>query len=307
MPNLSDIQNKILNYKNAGQDVIRREYLASLNEYTKRDTIVYASAYASGKNAPPFTLSISPEDIQGFMASINGLKNDKLDLILHSAGGSLEAAEQIVNYLRAKYNHIRVIIPQSAMSAATMIACAADVIIMGKQSAIGPIDPQVTFPTQHGPFTAPAYALLDDFEQAKKEVIATPNVAPLWVSKMKDYPPGIFNICQTTIELAQIKVAQWLQQYMFKNDPKSQEIATTIATWLGNAHEHKTHGHPISFDEAKAHGLKVERLEEDQNFQDKVLTVFHAVSVTFSVTNCVKMVENHNGKGLFAQFNPPQK
>ena len=250
---------------------------------------------------------ISTEDIQGFMASINGLKNNQLDLILHSPGGSLEAAEQIVNYLRAKYNHIRVIIPQNAMSAATMIACAADVIIMGKQSAIGPIDHQITFPTQHGPFTAPAYALLNDFEQAKKEVIATPNVAPLWVSKMKDYPPGIFNICQTTTELAKIKVAQWMQQYMFKDDPKAQEKSKSISSWLGDAHQHKTHGHPINFDEANEKGLKVERLENDQELQDKILTVFHAVAVTFAVTNCVKMVENHNGKGLFAQFNPPQK
>lgn len=296
---------KILSYKKAGQDVIRREYLASLNAYTKRDTIVYASAYASGKGGvPPYTLSISTEDIQGFMASINGLKNDQLDLILHSPGGSLEAAEQIVNYLRAKYNHIRVIVPQNAMSAATMIACAADVIIMGKQSAIGPIDPQITFPTQHGPFTAPAQALLDDFAQAKSEVIATPNVAPLWVSKMRDYPPGIFHICQTTIELAKEKVAQWMQQYMFKDSGNAQVTANDIATWLGNAHLHKTHGHPINFDEALLHGLKVERLEADQELQDKVLTVFHAVAVTFGVTNCVKMVENHNGKGLFMNFEP---
>ena len=56
---------------------------------------------------------------------MNGLRNDKLDLIIHSPGGSVEAAEQIVNYLRAKYAHIRAIIPHSAMSAATMIACAA--------------------------------------------------------------------------------------------------------------------------------------------------------------------------------------
>jgi hypothetical protein len=305
MPNLPDIQMRILSYKNAGQDVIRREYLASLNNYTKRDTIVYAAAYASGKGGvPPYTLSISTEDIQGFMASINGLKSDQLDLILHSPGGSLEAAEQIVNYLRAKYKHIRVIVPQNAMSAATMIACAADVIIMGKQSAIGPIDPQITFPTQHGPFTAPAQALLDDFAQAKVEVISTPNVAPLWVSKMKDYPPGIFHICQTTIDLAKEKVAQWMEQYMFKGDSNANLTANSIAAWLGDAHLHKTHGHPINFDEALAHGLKVERLEADQEFQDKVLTVFHAVSVTFGVTNCVKMVENHNGKGLFVQIEP---
>ncbi|MCI5212682.1 MAG: serine protease, partial [Candidatus Electrothrix sp. ATG2] len=234
MPNRSDIQNEILKYKNAGQDVLRRRYQKNLHKYTKRDTIVYASAYASGKNGiPPFALSVSTEDIQGFMTAINGLKGDKLDLILHSPGGSLEAAEQIVNYLRAKYSHIRAIIPQNAMSAATMIACAADVIIMGKQSAIGPIDPQITIPTQHGPFTAPAQAILDEFDKAKEEVIAKPQVAPLWVSKMKNYPPGIFNICKDTVELAKEKVDQWIYQYMFKSDEKLKQKAKEIAGWLG--------------------------------------------------------------------------
>jgi len=308
MPNRSDIQNEILSYKNAGQDVLRRKYLASLYKHTKRDTIVYASAYASGKGgAPPVTLSVSTEDIQGFMAALNGLKGQGLDLIIHSPGGSLEAAEQIVNYLRAKYSHIRVIVPQNAMSAATMIACAADVIVMGKQSAIGPIDPQITFPTQHGPFTAPAQALLDDFEQAKAEVTKVPHIAPLWVSKMKDYPPGIFNICQNTISLAKEKVSVWMQQNMFKSDQNAKQKADTIAAWLGDAHYHKTHGHPINYDEALAKGLNVERLENDQLLQDRVLTVFHAVAVTFGVTNCVKMVENHKGKGWFVQVQPNQK
>jgi len=104
------------------------------------------------------------------MSALHGLKNDKLDPILHSPGGSLEATEQIVNYLREKYAHIRVIIPQNAMSAATMIACAADVIVMGKHSAIGPIGPQITIPTETGHFTAPAQSILDEFELAKKEI-----------------------------------------------------------------------------------------------------------------------------------------
>ena len=87
--------------------------------------------------------------------SLHGLTGKELDLILHSPGGSLEAAEQIVTYLRSKYDNIRAIVPQNAMSAATMIACACDEIMMGKHSALGPIDPQITVPTQVGPFHIP--------------------------------------------------------------------------------------------------------------------------------------------------------
>lgn len=303
MPNQSDVQSEILLHKNQGQDVVRRGYLARLHRHTRRNTIVYASAFTTGKSqgAPQVALSISTDDIQGFMAAVSGMKGNELDLVLHSPGGSLEAAEQIVNYLRSKFSDIRVIVPQNAMSAATMIACAADVIVMGRQSAIGPIDPQITFPTQNGLFTAPAQALLDEFAQAKNEVGSNPGVAALWVSKMREYPPGLFNICRNTIDLAKDKVRLWMRDNMFKGDADAAGRAAAIAEWLGDANVHKTHGHPINFDEALKQGMRVSRLEDDQSLQDLVLSVFHAVGVTFAVTECMKMVENHRGKGWFVK------
>ena len=49
--------------------------------------------------------------VQGFMAAQHELPGGKLDLIIHSTGGSLQAAEQIVSYVRQKYDHVRVIVP----------------------------------------------------------------------------------------------------------------------------------------------------------------------------------------------------
>jgi len=40
-------------------------------------------------------------------------------------------------------------------------------------------------------------------------------------------------------------------------------------------------------------------LEDDKDLQDKALSVFHAAVVTHMVSNCVKFVENQNGKGVF--------
>ena len=95
------------------------------------------------------------------MTAMHGQSKDQLDLIIHSPGGHVEAVEQIINYLRSKYSHIRAIVPQSAMSAATMLACACDEIVMGKHSAIGPIDPQMTFRRANNIITtAPATLLL---------------------------------------------------------------------------------------------------------------------------------------------------
>ncbi|WP_423906084.1 SDH family Clp fold serine proteinase [Candidatus Spongiihabitans sp.] len=130
MPNLSDIRRMVT--ETQPQDVLRRDYLKKLNDLVKRDVILYAANFSqSAPNIPGILVSINDSDVQHLMSVISELRrasetrNDKLDLILHSPGGSLAAAEQIVCYLRKQYQYIRVIVPQNAMSAATMIACAA--------------------------------------------------------------------------------------------------------------------------------------------------------------------------------------
>jgi len=303
MPARNEIQQEILKLKGSAQDDVRRRYMKRLAEYTGRDTVLYASSFAAPKSPqiPGIIFSITQDDVQGFMSALHGLKGDSLDLILHSPGGSMEVADQIVQYLRAKYSHIRAIVPQNAMSAATMIACACDSIVMGKHSALGPIDPQVTFPTATGTFTAPAQAILDEFEQAKREIRADHATIPLWASKIQAYPPGFLQLCQMTLVLAKEKVAEWLSRYMFAGDERAEERARTIAEWLGNAKEHKTHGRPIGIAQLRDKGLKIDLLEDDSELQERVMSVFHAAMVTFMVTDCVKMVENQNGRGVFGQ------
>lgn len=299
MPTRDRIAAEINQQKATGQDSVRRKYLAQLTRKTGRDTVIYFSAYNIHRPfpVPAAALSVSQDDIQGFMASLHGLKRKQLDLVIHSPGGSGEAADQIVQYLRAKYDHIRAIIPQNAMSAATMLACAADEIVMGKHSAIGPIDPQMIIGTPNGPTAIPAHTILQDFERAKAEVAANPVLANLWAPRLAALPPGFLNFCEQATQLSAQKVESWLGQYMLKGqDPQK---ARDIAQWLADFSEHKTHGRPIGIELAREKGLNVTPLEDDQGLQEAVLSVFHATMVTFQATNCVKAIENHLGKGHF--------
>jgi hypothetical protein len=174
-----------------------------------------------------------------------------------------------------------------------MIACATDEIILGKHSAIGPIDPQVPI----SGIPVPAHTILADFEQAKRDVAANPMLGALWGQRFSALPPGFLNLCQQTIDLSKEKVEKWLAQYMFKGtDPDS---AKRIADWLGNFEEHRTHGRPIGYDLAHEKGLNVTRLEADLKLQEAVLSVFHATMVTFLSAQCLKIVENQNGKGHY--------
>ena len=79
------------------------------------------------------------------MTAINGMDTSKgLDLLIHTPGGEIAALESLGQYLRAKFGtNIRAFVPMIAMSAGTMLACCANEIFMGKQSNIGPFDPQM--------------------------------------------------------------------------------------------------------------------------------------------------------------------
>lgn len=103
-------------------DSVRRKYLSLLSSHTNRNVILYASAFTQKGGAPELQ-SVTEEDVQGMMEVSHGLDKEKpVDLIIHSPGGSPEAAEGIVEYLHTQFPEVRVVIPQIAMSAATMIA-----------------------------------------------------------------------------------------------------------------------------------------------------------------------------------------
>lgn len=124
VPNWSEILKEMEDCKRVDAlDYIRRNYLKRLSDITGRNTIAYYSAFL--QKFDNNQLSINDNDKNGFMTVIHKMDRSKgLDLILHTPGGDLAAAESIVDYLKVMFGHnVRAIIPQIAMSAGTMIAC----------------------------------------------------------------------------------------------------------------------------------------------------------------------------------------
>ncbi len=282
-------------------DAIRRKYLVKAYEATKRNLILYASKWTQpSAGISPELVSIVDEDIQGLMEVVHGLTGPNLDLVLHSPGGSAEAAEAFVAYLRSKFDHIRVIVPQMAMSAATMIACAADVIVLGKHSFLGPIDPQLVLNTPLGIRMAPAQAILDQFEQAKTEC-TDPAKMGAWLPMLSQYGPDLLIQCRNALDMSRSLVTDWLMTYMFRADPANEQKATDIADWLSDHGQFKSHGRHIPRPEIERRGLRIEHLELNQSTQDLLLSVFHATTHTFSGTAAVKIIENHLGKAFIKQ------
>lgn len=275
-------------------DGIRRKYLQKLHELTGRETIVYASDWLTA-GTPDTSIDLS--DMQGLMETFYGLSGPDLDLILHSPGGSPEAADRLVRYMRSKFDHVRVFVPLAAMSAATMWTLAADEIVLGKHSQLGPIDPQLVMTLPNGqPWQVPARALREQFDEAARDVEDSPNRLTTWLPILQQYTPGLLRIAENAEELGKELVQEWLAAFMFKGHSDPQASADAVADFFADASIHKSHSRGIDRKQARETGLVIVDLESDQALQEAVLSVHHAVMHTLSGTPAVKLVENHNGR-----------
>lgn len=268
-------------------DIVRKKYLAELNKFTDRNVITY---YSGWLQKPGIEGSqISDDDKNGFMMAIHGMDCKKgLDLILHTPGGGIAATESIIDYLHRKFGpDIRVVVPQIAMSAGTMIACSGKKIVMGKQSNLGPIDPQLR--------GIPAHGVVEEFHRAHKEIKDDPTKLAVWQFILQKYHPTFLTECENAIALSEEFVLKNLEAIMFKRDKKAKEKAKKVVDYLTAYKDRKTHGRHINIDECKKIGLKIEDLEDDQTLQDLVLTIHHCYMHTLANTPVFKIIENHKG------------
>ncbi len=299
MPTWGEIENEIMQTVVNGTpdfDGVRRKYLAQLYKYTGNPVILYSTAYLEKPETPSGAVMLTLADIQGFMGAVKGLPKGPLDLILHSPGGMAEAAESVLNYLRQRFNPIRVFIPVAAMSAATMLALGCDEIVMGAHSQLGPIDPQLGMPNPNGNgmIHVPARALLDEFQRAQTEC-RDPAKLPVWMPILRGYHPGLLQLCVTQQALARDMVGQWLATYMFRRRRNRTQLGRDVATWFADHGNFKSHSRQVSRAQARSQHLRVIDLESDSTLQDLVLSVHHATSHVFSHTAAVKIIENHQG------------
>lgn len=280
----------------SAHDVLRRKYLRALSKKTGRATIIYATSWMENKEGlSAGALTINLSDVHGFMEAVSNIEEGEVDLFLHSPGGSAEAAESIVEYLRTRFDDVRVVVPVAAMSAATMIALSADEIVMGAHSQLGPIDPQFTIVTPEGPRSAPAQAIKDQFEMARDEC-QNPAFLAAWLPILRSYAPGLLAQCDHQRELAEALVRRWLAKYMFKGKPDAEEKARAAAAWFADFKEFRSHGRRVSRDDARAQDLNVIDLERDGELQDAMLSVHHTIRHTLSGTGATKIVENQHGR-----------
>lgn len=252
-----------------------------------RNVIFYASGFLQKSHVRPDTLMLTTEDLHGFMSVMHGMDFKRgLTLILHTPGGMTNATETIVQYVRSKFNEVEVIVPTFAMSAGTMIALATDLIILGRQSQLGPIDPYMAV---NGRQTS-AQAVIDQFERARDEILNDQRLAHLWAPVLAGLGPSLLQEAHYAVQYGERAVSGWLCKYMFRNEPKRDDKAADVARHFSDAAKHLNHGRRIGREEAREQGLNVFDLEEDQDLQEATLTAYHAVTIMFEQGPFTKVV-----------------
>lgn len=261
-------------------DALRRDSISQLADYRQRNVICYYSGWLQG--AIDQDIQICDNDMNGLMNAIRGMDRSKgLDLVLHTPGGDVAATEAIVSYIKDCFgNDVCAVVPQLAMSAGTMIACSCKTILMGKQSSLGPTDPQCN--------GVPAGGVVEEFEQAVKEVEANPASGQLWAQIISKYHPTFLGDCQKALDMSKSVVGKWLRENMFKGkEPDADSVIDLLCS-----HEHSAmHRRHFSHTKLSNLGMNIQMIEDDHTLQDLVLTVHHMFMITFQSARCTKIIQ----------------
>lgn len=263
----------------------RQVAISSIEKLTGRKLIVYEANLWSQRS------SLGEEDIQPFgdlLVRISSKQN--VDLLLQSPGGDIDAAEKIVYMCREIAGEFRVIVPEYAKSAATLIALASDEVIMGLASELGPIDAQLTGPGPSGAaFQTSAQSFIDEFDRIKEEVDRTGRLSPAYFPLLEGLNLGFIRMCRNLMDRSRRFAEKWLKKYMLKDDPAA---AKRLADDLCNVKKWLSHGVVIDADEAARLGVKVKKLKQDDNLWEKIWYLHCCYGVLFRQTSIAKIYES---------------
>ena len=181
----------------------------------------------------PFFRFIDIEDSEEILRAIRMTPPDMpIDLILHTPGGLVLASYQIARALKDHPGKTTVIIPHYAMSGGTLIALAADEVLMDPHAVLGPVDPQLST----GGSVVPAASILKAVEAKGKE-------------NVEDSTLMMADVAEKAVNQVERMILELLDGKM---DPeKARETARTLAEgrW--------THDFPITLQQARALGIPV--------------------------------------------------
>ena len=177
----------------------------------------------------PLVRYIDIDDSEAILRAIKLTDDDvPIDLVLHTPGGLVLAAEQIAYALKKHPAKVTVFVPHYAMSGGTLISLAADEIVLDENAVLGPVDPQLG--------AQPAASILKVLERKP-------------IAEIDDDTIILADVSEKAIRQVKATVARLLSERM--NPEQAEQIATKLSTGTW------THDYPITVEEARELSLPV--------------------------------------------------
>lgn len=231
----------------------RQAIIKNMQERTGRRLICYVSG---------IKCAIDRDDTVPFVDLLHNVPpGEDLDFLLHTGGGDIDAAEKLISMVRNKVGGgvLRIVVPDFAKSAGTLMVLGADYVVMSDTSELGPIDPQVVLADGHGnriPHSIQCY--LDAYDEHTETLKKEPGdvAAQIMLGKLD---PATVKLFQAVKDRARKFAEEQLTRGMFRNGGNWSQAAAELL----DTKRWQSHAQMISWEDAQDPriGLRVEYLD----------------------------------------------
>ena len=242
-------------------------YEASNSQRYERQTLIRRIQNATGNRLICYVGGIgSPitrDDVLPFHDLLRNITQDtSIDLLLHTVGGDIDATEKLISMIRDRVRtaSFRIVVPDYAKSAGTLMVLGADCVVMSDSSELGPIDPQLVRVEGDGQrVSVSVQHHLDAYDEYAERLSEAPD-DPVATLMLQKFDPAARQTYIRVNRRARQLAERFLVQGMFSD---GQGNPTGAASELLNTDLWLTHSMPISWRDAQNPriGLKVEYLD----------------------------------------------
>ncbi len=281
----------------AAQKEKRQALLKSLEKKAPQGT---KAAYISFFCSEAANASIDSGDIPALADVLMSVGDvDELNLIISGPGGDGTIAEKMIELCRAYCRRFRVIVPNRAKSAATIIALGADEIVMGHCSELGPIDAQVLVVVGGLLHYVSAQSFIDartTLEDRFAEAIKDGKDPRPILQQIAGLDSPFIDHCEKLMDFSRAAASKYLGKHMFsgiKPKTKRDQAISNVLTKLTSVRTFKVHGRMIDGNAAKTElNLNVSLLGKDDPTWSAVWEYYTRADVALATMGLAKMVES---------------